>query len=436
MYYLVEFGNQGIRTVKLVEKEMETDIEVLAINNQWSCDTCNKKRRLSHSNSDSVSVATSLSQTSSANMAITMDMKKEIMDGQVNIERALGKSLEHCSVRIDENNTLIKNQQEIINEQQKMIVGLMEENKLLKAQLKDMSLRQSNLEQYSRRNTVKIFGVPESADENYLSLKKTVIEIGKALGVKLTKYGIESSHRISGGKNRSISGKIVTFLRHDDPDQLLARWKVKWEFSIRHLQGYNTDQQIYINPSLTPVRRVLLANARRLTVDFNYKFVSDDTSSSVIVPKDEDDLNALVQRELATKSMVRWGGVLLAVHGRLQPCELYVTVGDQLIPRDLKSIWLQVRMTHKKKTTTKNNNTKKKHPKKNKNTKTTHNTQPQTTTTTKKNKHHTTHPTTTPPNPKKTKKKQTQTKNNKNKKTKKKTKHQKQPNTKNHNKSK
>ncbi|KAG8335901.1 hypothetical protein J6590_057962 [Homalodisca vitripennis] len=133
--------------------------------------------------------------------------------------------------------------------------------------------------------------------------------------------------------------------------------------STRHLQGYNTDQQIYINPSLTPVRRVLLAKARRLRVDFNYKFVwvdrvgkikaskSDDKSSRVIVLKDEDDLNALVQRESATKSRrnrnplitgkERGGGVLLAVHGRLQVCELSVTVGDQLIPRDLESIWLQ-----------------------------------------------------------------------------------------------
>ncbi|KAG8266281.1 hypothetical protein J6590_075753 [Homalodisca vitripennis] len=59
----------------------------------------------------------------------------------------------------------------------------------------------------------------------------------------------------------------------DNYCKLLARRKVKRDFSTRHLQGYNTDQQIYINPSLTPVRRVLLAKARRLRFDFNYKFV-------------------------------------------------------------------------------------------------------------------------------------------------------------------
>ncbi|KAG8261958.1 hypothetical protein J6590_063504 [Homalodisca vitripennis] len=139
------------------------------------------------------------------------------MDGQVNIERELGKSLEHCS---------------------------------------------GDLEQYSRRNTVDIFGVPESADENNLSLKKTVIEIGTALGVKLTEDGIDACRRISGGKNRPTSCIIVKFLRRDDPANL-------W-----------------------PGARVGKIKVKR----------SDDKSSRVIVLKDEDDLNALVQTESAAKS--------------------------------------------------------------------------------------------------------------------------------------
>ncbi|KAG8327807.1 hypothetical protein J6590_009609 [Homalodisca vitripennis] len=167
------------------------------------------------------------------------EMIKEIIDGQVNKERKFGKSLEHCSKTIDENKTLIKT------------VGLMEENKLLKAQLKDMSLRQGDLEQYSRRNTMEIFGVPESADENNLSLKK------------------------------------IKFLRHDDPDQLLAWMRRKRDFSTCYLQGYNTNQQIYINPSVTPVRRVLLAKACRLRVDFNYKFVWFDGVGKIKVKCDD-----------------------------------------------------------------------------------------------------------------------------------------------------
>ncbi|KAG8256886.1 hypothetical protein J6590_061168 [Homalodisca vitripennis] len=52
--------------------------------------------------------------------------------------------------------------------------------------------------------------------------------------------------------------------------------------STRHLQGYNTDQQIYVNPSLTPVRQVLLAKACRLSVNFSYNLVGVDLEGLTI----------------------------------------------------------------------------------------------------------------------------------------------------------
>lgn len=238
-----------------------TEIEVISASGVWCCDVCIRFSRLSRSLSDSTPVS-SPSQgkpaTTSTDMAITMDvlktlldeMKKDIIDSQANVEKELGKALEHCMERISENNELIKTQQELINKQQETINGLEVENRKLKGQLKDVVRRQGDLEQYSRRNTLEIFGIPEADGETNSSLKKTVIQVGEALGVRLSEDGIDVCQRINGGNNRPTTGIIVKFLRRDDPDRLLVKRKVKRDFSTRHLQGHNTDSVIYINPSL------------------------------------------------------------------------------------------------------------------------------------------------------------------------------------------
>lgn len=295
-------------------------VEVISANNRWTCESCSKKKRLSRSNSDSCPIVTTPGRsTTSTDMAITMDvlktllneMKKEILDGQGNIEKELGKALEHCSERISENNELIKTQQDIINKQQEQIDGLEVENKQLRREVRDLIRRQTDLEQYSRRNTLEIFGIPESANESSTSLKQTVIKVGAALGVNLSEDGIDACHRFNGGNNRPTSGIIVKFVRRDYPDQLLAKRKVKRNLSTRHLDGHTSDSPIYINPSLAPARRVLLAKARKLRTDYNYKFVwvdrvgrvkvrkSDDKNAKVIVLNDDDDLQAIIEKESA-----------------------------------------------------------------------------------------------------------------------------------------
>lgn len=291
----------------------------------WSCDNCTKKKRLSRSNSDSCQVSVSPSTAprgSASEMAVTMDqlkpllesMKQEILKGQANTEKELGKSIEHCLERISDNNKLILDQQAIISKQQEAISALQEENARLKVKVEDLASRQVDLEQYSRRNTLEIFGVPEEPHETSTALKKTVVEIGSALGVKINEDGIDACHRIQGGRNRPTTGIIVKFLRRDDPDNLLQKRKVKRDFSTRHLAGYNTDSPIYINLSLAPLRRVLFAKARKLKTEFNFKFVwvdragrvkakkSDDRSSQVHVLDSEADLDILMKREAANKS--------------------------------------------------------------------------------------------------------------------------------------
>lgn len=93
----------------------QTDIDTLVDkSNIWVCATCNKKKRLSRSYSDSYPVNNLTSPEST--MPVTLEtlkpildeMKKEILDGQVKIEKQLGNSINQCFEQLDESNKFIK----------------------------------------------------------------------------------------------------------------------------------------------------------------------------------------------------------------------------------------------------------------------------------------------------------------------------------------
>ncbi|KAG8274975.1 hypothetical protein J6590_096436, partial [Homalodisca vitripennis] len=204
----------------------EAEFEVFSSSNtKWTCNPCTQKKRLSRSFSDS-----SPPNMSPGNSTVTMEdiksmleeMKREILEGQSKVESELGKSINHCLELISDNNKLIETQKKLIDDQQKKISSLQEENNRLQVKFKDISDRQAELDQYSRRNTLEIFGIPEEGPaESSDALKKKVIEIGTALGTTLSEDAIDACHRIGGGNNRPTSGIIVKFLRRDDADNLL-----------------------------------------------------------------------------------------------------------------------------------------------------------------------------------------------------------------------
>jgi hypothetical protein len=295
------------------------EIEYISANNQWTCEACTKKRRLSRSFSDSCPVV-SRDSLPTTNMGATLaeleplleKIKQDILDGQNKLEKEFNKSIELCFTMIKENSELVARQRERVDAQQSTIESLQGENKCLQSTISVLSKRLSELEQYSRKNTLEIFGVPEKPNENSSSLKKTVIDIGSALGVPLEEEAIDACHRIPAG-NRPGTGIIVKFVRREDPDRLLARRKVKRDFSTRHVTGHTDDNPIYINLSLSKERRQLFAKARKLKTQFNYKYVwtdrngrvrvrrDDDRNSKVCIIEDESDLDYIVKRETSGK---------------------------------------------------------------------------------------------------------------------------------------
>lgn len=133
------------------------------------------------------------------------------------------------------------------------IQSLQKENRGLKARVELLEAKVDAAEQYSRRNCLRIAGVPENQSEN---TDVYVIDLTRAIDAEVTLDDIERSHRV--GKRRD-SGRprdiIVKFSSYR------TRRKV---YGARTKTKDNGYRGVYINEDLTKLRNVLLMKARNM----------------------------------------------------------------------------------------------------------------------------------------------------------------------------
>ena len=130
------------------------------------------------------------------------------------------------------------------------IQSLQKENRGLKARVELLEAKVDAAEQYSRRNCLRIAGVPENQSEN---TDVYVIDLTRAIDAEVTLGDIERSHRV--GKRRD-SGRprdiIVKFSSYR------TRRKV---YGARTKTKDNGYRGVYINEDLTKLRIMLLMKA-------------------------------------------------------------------------------------------------------------------------------------------------------------------------------
>ena len=79
--------------------------------------------------------------------------------------------------------------------------------------------QQANIEQYTRKNSLEIHGIPE---ELYTSTKDVIIKLGEQLQVPISPEDIEISHKLYSGKNNP-KNIIVKFISHKKKSQLYKK---------------------------------------------------------------------------------------------------------------------------------------------------------------------------------------------------------------------
>lgn len=268
------------RCVNLKDGEVNN---IKAGKQEWECIKCSENERGSVISKESTSTP-SIGDI----YKLLLSFKKEVADLKMSgttIEKELGKSLNSVHEKLDNNAYLIKQQTDRITECLTQIEKLKEENALLKKQLNDTQLQLDEHDQYGRRNTVELYGIPEKANEDATEI---VINVGKALGMDINREMIDVSHRLKKPTGRNDGGIIVKFVRRTDKEELVRRRKVKRDLNTTNI-GFPTNDVIYINQSLTPNRRKIYGAARRLKKERNYAYLWIDNAGNIKLRKQESD---------------------------------------------------------------------------------------------------------------------------------------------------
>ncbi|KAL4222883.1 hypothetical protein ACF0H5_018923 [Mactra antiquata] len=133
------------------------------------------------------------------------------------------------------------------------------ENEDLRCRISALELEQDRANQYSRRNNLRITGVPESGDENTDDI---ILDIAQSIGANLSINEIDRSHRIGKAsdkvdwRGRPIPREIIVKLTSYRSRQKL--------YSKRHQLKSGSYSNCFINEDLTLRRSSLLYKARQL----------------------------------------------------------------------------------------------------------------------------------------------------------------------------
>ena len=130
-------------------------------------------------------------------------------------------------------------------------------NSLLSQRVVDLERQCWANAQYSRRECLKIVGIPRSVDDN--SLEEKVIQVFEKVGCNIDFSKIEVCHHIIRRNDRVI----VKFSRRKDCQQVLSVKKNLQKLKMEDI-GLTGDNKVFINHSLCPYYRVLWSKSKVL----------------------------------------------------------------------------------------------------------------------------------------------------------------------------
>ena len=193
-------------------------------------------------------------------------MKEEIIESVTHRIEVLEGDLHDCQVNNDALCEKVKSMEKTLKDKTDTIENLKKESEDQKQDIERLQYaledsdrafygRSNELEQYSRRNNIRIWGIPEAEGEEdaQATIDRVVKVLNEKLGAKLTSYDIDIAHRIGKKKKIKKSGRciIVKFLSRMSKIKCLKDRKTR-------LKGTN----IFIQEDLTNLNYSVYMAAR------------------------------------------------------------------------------------------------------------------------------------------------------------------------------
>ena len=169
--------------------------------------------------------------------------------------------------------------------------SLQSENESLRERISKVESDNDSLEQYTRRNSVRISGIPEELSENTDGI---VLKLAEKLDVPMTSADIDRSHRVGKPDNRGRTA-ATTKMRHRDIIVKFATYNARHRLYSMRKELRNTDMnKVFINEDLTTSK--LLFDARSLVR--SNKLKSAYSSDGKIFIRDHNDHRSVVRCDI------------------------------------------------------------------------------------------------------------------------------------------
>ena len=178
----------------------------------------------------------------------------------------LKSSFKNHSMEISDLKTALKKEQNENEVLKKSLKSLKAKADIQEREINELYGQQDDLEQYTRKHSLEIHGIPENL---YTSTDDVVIKLGERLNVPIAKEEIDISHKLYNGKNHPKS-IIVKFINYKKKAQLyrkrteLKNVKISELFSACSVADATQSTRIFINENLTQYRRKIMNKANQM----------------------------------------------------------------------------------------------------------------------------------------------------------------------------
>ena len=209
------------------------------------------------------------------------------------LARVIGKPMVDAAVKLT-NSARCKEMARLLAQQQAKIDGLETQVRELTALITEQAQALNGLDQFTRRNSVIVYGLPEQANE---SVVDRIVELGRAVGVDVTGQ-IGVAHRIgflSAGRTRPVIVRFKTFSARQELYAARRKLRAPGFVAGPHITAA-VAEKIYLSDSLTKKGRQMRKNGRLWAVwsdagKLKAKASEDDETKII---RSMDDLHRLV----------------------------------------------------------------------------------------------------------------------------------------------
>ena len=210
------------------------------------------------------------------------------------LDRLVDKVINKLKDSIDFNTAVIEELRSELNKRDQVITNLKQQLHKIN---EDFQEEIEQINNYSRRNNIKIHGIPELPQENVYT---TMHKIGKFLGCEIQQKDIDIAHRVPSSNKSLPRPIIVKFINRWQKHELMIAKKNK-KIRTSSVGFSSLDQHIFINDHLTPAAKGILRRAKDLrSKGFKFVwsrdskiFVRKDETSQVKIIKSIDDVEKL-----------------------------------------------------------------------------------------------------------------------------------------------